>query len=173
MFEPQFHDTRVRPLDKADLKLVLSWRNHPEVRRYMYTKHEITPDEHQDWFDSAQQDPRKHLLVFEANSLPLGFVNFNEYVTRQIANWGYYAAPNAPKGSGRALGRAALNYAFNDIKLHKVCGQALDFNERSIKFHQTFGFQLEGTLRDHHFDGEGYHHVLCFGLLSHEWQPKF
>ena len=164
--------SQIRPMVHADLELVLTWRNHPDIRRYMYTQHEITLAEHQRWFERTLPDPKKHLLVFETNHQPLGFVNFNETGVGGIADWGFYAAPDAPKGSGRQLGRAALNHAFTQLKLHKICGQALAYNERSIQFHQTLGFQQEGILRDQHFDGERHHHVICFGLLGHEWQPN-
>ncbi len=156
----------------ADLERVLAWRNHPEVRRHMYTQHEITLDEHQCWFERTLQDPRKHLLIFELGNQPLGFINFSEFASGGVIDWGFYVAPNAPKGSGRKLGQAALNHAFTQLKLHKVSGQALAHNGRSIHFHQSLGFQLEGTLRDQHFDGERYHSVMYFGLLSHEWQPN-
>ena len=155
-----------------DLERVLAWRNHPDVRRYMYTQHEISLDEHQRWFERNLADPSRHLLIFEENHRPLGFVNFNEAGNGGIADWGFYAAPDAPKGSGRQLGSTALNHAFSQLKLHKVCGQALAYNQRSIQFHQSLGFQQEGILRDQHFDGERYHHVICFGMLCHEWQPK-
>ena len=138
----------------------------------MYTQHEITLDEHQLWFDRALQNPRKHLLIFELGKQPLGFINFSELAIGGIADWGFYAAPDAPKGSGRRLGRAALDHAFTQLKLHKVCGQALAYNESSIHFHQSLGFQQEGSLRDQHFDGKCYQDVVCFGLLSHEWQLK-
>jgi RimJ/RimL family protein N-acetyltransferase len=46
----------------------------------------------------------------------------------------------------------------------------LAYNARSIQFHKTLGFQQEAILRDQHFDGERYHHVIGFGLLGHEWQ---
>lgn len=164
--------SQIRPMVHADLGRVLAWRNHPDVRRYMYTQHEITLDEHQRWFERTLPDPKKHLLIFEVNHLPLGFVNFNEVGNGGIANWGFYVAPDAPKGSGRQLGCAALSHAFTQLKLHKVCGQALAYNQRSILFHQSLGFQQEGTLRDQHFDGERYHNVICFGLLSREWQPS-
>ena len=155
----------------ADLMRVLAWRNHLDVRRYMYTQNEITLDEHQSWFERTVQDARKHLLIFELDNQPLGFVNFSES-TGGVADWGFYAAPDAAKGIGRQLGQAALNHAFNKLKLHKICGQALAFNERSIQFHKTLGFQQERILRDQHYDGERYHHVICFGLLSHDWQAN-
>ena len=170
--KPDLQVTSVRSMAHADLERVLTWRNHIDVRRYMYTQHEISLDEHHRWFERTQQDPRKHLLIFEVDHLPLGFVSFAELDSSGVAEWGYYAAPDAPKGTGRALGRAALDYAFNEITLYKVCGQALAFNERSIRFHQSFGFKQEDVLRDQHFDGEQYHHVICFGLLRHEWQSK-
>lgn len=173
MTKPDLQLARVRPMAQADLERVLTWRNHLNVRRYMYTQHEISLDEHHRWFERARQDPRKHLLIFEVNHLPIGFVSFTELDSSGVAEWGYYAAPDAAKGTGRALGRAALDYAFNEITLHKVCGQALAFNERSIRFHQSFGFKQEGVLRDQHFDGEHYHHVICFGLLRDEWKSKF
>lgn len=165
--------SKIRPMVHADLDLVLAWRNHPDVRRYMYTQHEITYEEHQRWFDRSSPDPKKHLLVFEVNQQPLGFVNFNEAGSGGIADWGFYAAPTAPKGSGRLLGRTALSHAFLQLHFHKVCGQALAYNERSVRFHQSMGFCQEGILRDQHFDGERHHHIICFGLLAHEWQPNF
>ncbi|WP_298624453.1 UDP-4-amino-4,6-dideoxy-N-acetyl-beta-L-altrosamine N-acetyltransferase [uncultured Zoogloea sp.] len=159
----------VRPMNERDLDRVLSWRNHPEVRRYMYTQHEISIDEHARWFARASQDPERHLLVFEINMAPVGFINIHQIASGGIADWGFYAAPDAPKGTGRALGEVVLRYAFETTGLHKLCAHALAFNERSIRFHLNLGFQREGVLRQQHFDGQQYHDVVCFGLLASEW----
>lgn len=161
--------SKIRPMVYADLDRVLAWRNHPDVRRYMFNQHEITLDEHEHWFERTVQDPCKHALIFETGNQPLGFVNFNELSKGGIFDWSFHIAPDAPKGSGRRLGETALNYAFLHLKLHKVCGQVLAYNEHSIRFHQTLGFQQEGMLREQYFDGDRYSHVICFGLLSHEW----
>lgn len=161
----------VRQMTNDDLEMVLAWRNRFDVRRYMYTQHEISLSEHQRWFDVAHQDSRKHLLIFEIDNIPFGFVNFTESNCITVADWGFYLAPQSPKGTGRQLGRTALSYAFEKLNLHKICGQALAYNERSIKFHINLGFQQEGCLRDQHFDGQDYHNVECFGLLASEWSP--
>lgn len=164
--------SQIRPMVSADLERVFAWRNHPDVRRFMHTQHEITMDEHQRWFERAMLDTKKHLLIYEHNLQPLGFVSISETGRGGIVDWGFYAAPTAPNGTGRQLGRTALNHAFTQLMVHKVCGQALAYNERSIHFHQSLDFQQEGILRDQHFDGQRYHHTNCFGLLSHEWQAK-
>ena len=160
----------VRLMNECDLERVLSWRNHPEVRRYMYTQHEISWVEHTRWFTLASQDPERHLLVFEIEGNPFGFINIQQIASGGISDWGFYAAPDAPKGTGRALGQAALRYAFETAELHKLCGHALAFNERSIRFHLSLGFQREGVLRQQHCDGQQYHDVICFGLLANEWR---
>lgn len=160
---------RVRAMVSSDLELVLGWRNHLNVRSFMYTHEEITLETHQRWFDSAKGDARKYLLIFEVAGLPLGFVNFCETGNGRVADWGFYAAPDAPKGSGRQLGHTALTYAFNDLNLHKICGQALGYNERSIYMHQALGFVEEGVLHEQHFDGQRFHDVHQFGLLRAQW----
>ena len=161
--------TRVRPMLDTDLELVLGWRNHPDVCRYMYSQHEITLAEHSHWFERVSQDNSYHLLIFEIDDKPLGFINIHQIAEGGIADWGFYAAPGAPKGTGKQLGQAALHYAFITTGLHKVCGQALSYNESSIRFHQRLGFQEEGRQREQHFDGQHYYDVVCFGLLASEW----
>lgn len=163
---------RIRPMVHTDLACVLAWRNHPDVRRYMYTQQEITMEQHSQWFERALQDRCRHLLLFECGSQPLGFANFGELDYGRIADWGFYAAPGAPRGTGRRLARAALHHAFGLLDLHKVCGQVIAYNERSLRLHDAVGFKQEGILRDQYFDGERYHDVICFGLLQHEWQAR-
>lgn len=159
----------VRPMVAEDLERVLTWRNHPEIRKYMYTQQEIQLSEHAKWFATARREPGRRLLIFEIDSSPLGFVSFSQAAPGEISNWGFYLAPEAPRGTGTSLGETALSYAFEELKIYKVCGQALAFNDRSIRLHRKLNFHQEGTLRHQHFDGVTYHDVVCFGLLSAEW----
>jgi len=157
---------------RGDLDLVRGWRNHPDIRQFMLTRHEITPEEHQRWFERVSRDPDKHLLIFEQEGEPLGFVHFSGKVASGSVDWGFYTSPTAPKGTGRKLGMAALDYAFCTIGCHKVCGQALAFNTASIGFHLAMGFQQEGVLRQQSRIGDDYHDLICFGLLRQEWLER-
>ena len=158
----------VRRMVAADLDAVLRWRNHPDVRRYMYTQHEITPAEHRAWFERASADRRRHLLIFESDGTPAGFVSFALGDEAGVADWGFYLAPEAARGLGQALGTAALEFAFKELKLRKVCGEALEDNERSIKFHERLGFAREGVLRRAAAGQTA--GVVCFGLAASAWR---
>lgn len=163
-------DQRLRAMQEGDLDRVLAWRNHPDIRKFMYSQHEIGREEHRAWFEKAVSDPARHLLIFESDTEPSGFVSIAQHCEPRIADWGFYLAPDARSGSGKQLGDCALEYAFSHIGLHKLCGEALIYNERSISFHERLGFHREGVLRDQHFDGKKFHAVIKFGLLRSEWQ---
>lgn len=165
-------DCRIRVVNEKDLPIILSWRNHEEIRRYMFTQHEISLEEHENWFLRAKDDPKLRLLIVEDELGPFGYVQFNKVSQGGVADWGFYVGPYAVKGSGTKLGHAALNYAFTELGLHKICGQAIVGNEASIRFHQKLGFIQEGILRDQQSINDVYHSIICFGLHASEWQLK-
>ena len=152
--------------------MVLAWRNHPAVRGFMLTQHEISLEEHHQWFARVKLDKTRQQLIVMDGTAPLGFVQFNSVSQGGIADWGFYVRPGAPKGSGTMLGQAALMHGFHIFGLHKVCGQAIESNSASIAFHQKMGFQEEGRLRDQQRMGDRYQTLVCFGLLAKEWQER-
>lgn len=156
-------------MEEFDLDCVLQWRNSEHVRRYMYTRHEIQADEHRAWFGRKSRDPAWHQLIFEQDRVPQGCVSIHVTGLGGIAEWGFYTAPDAPKGTGRQLGMDALDHCFSTLHLQKVWGQCLASNLASVSFHERMGFLREGELRNHHFDGKTYENVLWFGILAHEW----
>lgn len=162
----------LRVMEERDLQSVLAWRNHPEVRRYMFNSGEIAWSEHVAWFAAASTNPRKHLLVFESDGVLLGFINFSESASGGIAEWGFHAAPDAPKGTGKHMLGLALIHGFTQLGLHKISAQVLQGNPRSLVLHRQLGFSEEGCLREQHGDGTSYQSVYCFGLLQREWQAS-
>lgn len=169
MTRADFERCTLLPLAAEHLALVLGWRNHPAIRENMLQQHEITAAEHRDWFERVAPDPSRRLLVGWDGGAPIGFVHLANAVPGGSGEWGFYAAPGAPRGSGTRLCAAALDLAFGELALHKVCGQALAFNAASVRMHERLGFAREGVLREQHRIGATYHDVICFGLLQRDW----
>lgn len=159
----------LRKMAEQDLAQVLAWRNHDDVRRYMFGSGLIAMEQHQRWFAGATLDSTRALLILERDGVPSGFVNIKFDAQSRVGSWGFYVSPDAPRGTGKIMGKLALAYAFNNLGLHKLCGEVIAFNERSLRFHERLGFTEEGRLRDQYFDGAVYHHVISFGLLAGEW----
>ena len=163
----------LRPIMQEEVELMLSWRNAPNVRANMYTRHEISLDEHLAWWARIQQRADQHYFMYEFNHTPLGIVGFSGIdVSSQNSSWAFYAAPDAPKGTGSKMEFLALEFAFNDMALHKLYCEVIAFNSSVIKLHHKFGFTTEGIFREHHKIGDQYVDIYRLGLLSDEWKER-
>jgi UDP-2,4-diacetamido-2,4,6-trideoxy-beta-L-altropyranose hydrolase/UDP-4-amino-4,6-dideoxy-N-acetyl-beta-L-altrosamine N-acetyltransferase len=133
--------SRLRVMQNQDLVTVLRWRNHPTVKKFMLNTHEIGMREHLTWFERVSVDSSRMLLIYERRGVPMGFVQFSGLYDPRGAEWGFYLAPQAQKGTGRALGTAALKFGFIRLGISKIIGEVLPENAASIKFHQRLGFE--------------------------------
>jgi UDP-4-amino-4,6-dideoxy-N-acetyl-beta-L-altrosamine N-acetyltransferase len=114
----------------------------------MRTQHVINAQEHAQWFEKSINDELRRILIVQDAGSPIGFVQFDLQSQCTEAEWGFYLAPNAPKGGGYILGVTALNYAFNEMGIQNVCGKVLSSNSSSVKFHKKLGFILSGQEND-------------------------
>ncbi|WP_394135651.1 UDP-4-amino-4,6-dideoxy-N-acetyl-beta-L-altrosamine N-acetyltransferase [Aliivibrio fischeri] len=162
-----------KSIEEKDLEMILEWRNAPFVRKNMYTSHEIKLSEHINWYKSISKDMSKQYFIVAIDDVPVGVVGFSEInKVKGIATWAFYTSSDAPRGSGSYIEYYALEYAFNDLGLHKLRCEVLGFNQSVIKLHQKFNFMIEGKLRDAFFNEEEelYHDIYHLGILSSEWQ---
>jgi UDP-4-amino-4,6-dideoxy-N-acetyl-beta-L-altrosamine N-acetyltransferase len=161
--------TILRPMTEADLEQVLSWRNAPEIRGQMFHSSPITLEEHQKWFKRCCATPGHVLLIYEEADTPCGFVQWKPAgIHPDIIHWGFYKAPEAARGIGTRMLRAAIDFAFDICKAHKIYAEVLEKNSASLHLHRKLGFTEEGKLREHYPDGNGYQAVFCFGLIQQE-----
>jgi len=160
----------IREVHDKDLSYLLEWRNHPDVRKFMLTQHVITLDEHLSWFQRRAQDDSCKQMVVENYDEPIGFVQYDRVTVGGIIDWSFHVKPGSPKGTGRGLGGAALNYAFRQLCVHKVCGQVLGNNMASIGFHEKMGFIKEGQLREQVKLNGKYYDICFYGLLDRDWE---
>jgi UDP-4-amino-4,6-dideoxy-N-acetyl-beta-L-altrosamine N-acetyltransferase len=162
----------LRTLTEPDLKLILAWRNAPEVRAQMYSSNEISEKEHRAWFERMQTDSTVCWYIHEnVDGVADGMACFTQYSqTKRSAFWGFYMSPGAKPGMGTSLGIDALDHAFSGLNLHKLNAEVLSSNLRSLRFHEKLGFMKEGIFRDFHFDGSRYLDVVRYGIVDTEWQ---
>lgn len=111
--------------------------------------------------------------MYERDGSALGIVGFM-LIDGASANcsWAFYAAPNAPRGTGSQMEFLALEHVFSSLELHKLHCEVLAFNTPVIKLHQKFGFQVEGIFRQQHRIDSDYIDIYRLGLLASEWANK-
>lgn len=166
-------DFNLREIEKYDLELILKWRNSERIRTNMFTDHIITMQEHAKWFERIKHDSNSLVLIFEKKTNPLGLVSFTGIDKKNSkCNWGFYLGEINLPGTGTIMGYLGLNYAFEKLKIRKVCGEVFAFNSASIKFFNKLGFIEEGRLRKHILKNGIFEDVVLFGLLKEEWHKR-
>lgn len=63
-----------------------------------------------------------------------------------------------------------LQYAFDDIKLHKISLNVYENNIAAIRCYCKCGFQEEGRKRDHSFINNEYFDLIQMGILENEFR---
>ncbi len=72
------------------------------------------------------------------------------------------------KGIGYAVCKLILNYAFTDLNIRKVSLAVYENNPAAIKLYHKLGFEQEGRLRKHIFEGGSYYDKFYMGLFAEE-----
>jgi UDP-4-amino-4,6-dideoxy-N-acetyl-beta-L-altrosamine N-acetyltransferase len=157
----------------ADLDMVRRWRNSPSVNAVMRTRHAIEPEEHRQWFERSVADASRRLWIFESPLGPNGFVQFQDVIPGRRTHWGFYAAPNAPKGTGRSMCAAALSRIFDESGVAAVEAEVMEDNLRSIALHEVLGFTRQGSSPSSHRSAEGRPlSIWLFALESGVWSVQ-
>jgi UDP-4-amino-4,6-dideoxy-N-acetyl-beta-L-altrosamine N-acetyltransferase len=163
----------LRDLRPDDEPVLLRWRNLPEVARYMYSDHQITPAEHGEWFSSIPGDPKRRYWVIVCEGEDVGLVNLYDIdAANSRCFWAFYlASPSVRgKGVGSFVEYSILQHVFDEMGLDKLCCEVLGFNEPVVKMHARFGFQQEGLFRRHVVKNGEPMDVVRLAILSEDWQ---
>jgi RimJ/RimL family protein N-acetyltransferase len=73
------------------------------------------------------------------------------------------------RGYGAEALRLALQFAFQELNLHRVQLTVFSYNLRAIALYEKLGFMREGVYREHlQRDGKR-HDMYLYGLLCDEW----
>ena len=124
----------------SDSRLLYMWRNHQNIRRFMRQTQAITWATHRRWLARQLGNPDYVLLIYYENGTPLGSVNFTR-ITERVCEWGFYAAPDAPRGTGTKMLRTAIAWARLCLDVEKICAQVREDNVASVRLHEKLGFR--------------------------------
>lgn len=165
----------LRPVREEDREMLRTWRNLPEVSRYMYTDHHISEEEHASWFERIMKDSTCQYWIVQKGRADVGMVcltNIDERHRR--ADGALYLGETTLRGRGVGLSMLFLlmEQAFDYRRLHKLCCEEIAFNTGTIRMTKRFGFQVEGVLREHALKEGRFVDILCLGVLDKDWREN-
>lgn len=146
----------------------------PELVRLTGSKESFTHDEVVGFFLQCilAEDRQDFLLVAEDGRI-VGESVINE-IDWEARSGNFRIAIFQPDVRGKGLGtwmvQVTRDFAFGELKLHRLGLTVFSFNEPARKAYLAAGFQVEGALRDAVWDGTGYGDEVLMAILEEEWR---
>ena len=164
----------LRPLLEVDEGLIRTWRNSDPVRMHMFSPELIAAKEHQRWFANALAGDSNRYRVLVFGGSPLGFVSFSPVAdTGDTWSWGLYIGnPDAPRGSGSALGSLALDHAFSELGARTVVSEAMADNKGALALYSRLGFVRTGMRQVTRRSSSDPEDVVILAISRSEWSSS-
>lgn len=81
-----------------------------------------------------------------------------------------FRASERGKGIGNWAAQVTRDFAFADLKLHRLELNVFSFNPRGERTYLSTGFRREGVRRDAVADGNGYVDDILMAMLEADWK---
>ena len=148
-------------------------RNQDGVRKYMYTDHIISLDEHLAWVQHLQRNNQQAVFIVLMDGVVGGVVSVNEIDRINLkSDWAFYLNASIWGGLGAALEFGLINFIFQTRGLEKLNCEVIKTNEAVVKLHKKFGSVEEGFRRENIIKNENRIGVFCLGLTKSDWVKK-
>jgi RimJ/RimL family protein N-acetyltransferase len=162
----------LRPIEEADLEFVTEGVNHPEVRPFVGQSFPTSVARERRYLEELNERTDAVSVLAVAGDERIGVVEFDP-VDREagVADMAIWMHPDHHgSGYGREATELMLDYAFDELRIHKVTAEAYDLNAASRGILESVGFVHEGVGREDAFLRGEYRDTHYYGVLEGEWR---
>lgn len=167
---------RLRKMSSEDVSIYHRWRNDMEVMQFTNPSLDVFTYADTENFVKGiteSHNSKGYMIEEVKTNKPIGvtslinidYVNRNAESIIDIGDKDYWS-----KGFGRESFSLLLDFAFNELNLHKVYLRVFSFNERAIRLYQKLGFYEEGKLKEQLYRNGDWHDVVFMGLLKRNYK---
>jgi UDP-4-amino-4,6-dideoxy-N-acetyl-beta-L-altrosamine N-acetyltransferase len=134
-------------LDASQNEMVLSWRNDEGVKKWMYTSHDISIDEHLKFIEFLKSSDLQIYFLVRKSDEDIGVINFKDFdKDKKSAYFGLYSNPSTKVlGVGRVLEEVSIEYATNILNLEVLKLEVYEDNKPVINLHKKYKFEKYDT----------------------------
>ncbi|MGB3696330.1 MAG: GNAT family N-acetyltransferase [Gordonia sp. (in: high G+C Gram-positive bacteria)] len=166
-----FAAPRLRALERTDLPFVHGLFNDPDVMRYWFEPAHATLTDLEESFTQQRGSDRERRFIVESAGRRVGLVElvYIDYVHRNCEFQIIIAPGEQGRGYAGAATRAALDFAFTALNLHKVFLLVDTENAAAIHVYEKSGFTVEGVLVQEFFAGGAYRDATRMGIFQADY----
>jgi RimJ/RimL family protein N-acetyltransferase len=162
----------LHPIEEEDLEFVTEGVNHPQVRSLVGQSFPTPLARERRYYEEMNARTDAVQVLVTADGDRVGVVDLDP-IDREtgVAELGVWIHPDRHRrGYAREAVELMVDYAFAELRVHKVTANAYADNEASRGMLESVGFVEEGVGREDAFFDGVYHDTHYFGVLEDEWE---
>jgi RimJ/RimL family protein N-acetyltransferase len=146
------YGVQLKTLTSDQLEMVRSWRNHPEVSRFMFDQQTISPEQQQAWFRKISHDEQcaHYVIYYRQQEMGLIYIHSADNTPlsqSKIIEPGMYLTYTSPyRGTLLAFSPALtmIDYCFDTLRCNHLIARVKHDNQPALRFNQQLGYKEVG-----------------------------
>lgn len=132
----------LREMKKEDAPYIVSWRNDPDIKKWMFNQNDITIEEHLKWFAEYKKNRKDYIICIRQKNKPIGTVSFTDIVGNS-AEVGKMIGDKKYWGGGYAKEAFLiwLNIGFKIWDFYSITAKTMSNNVKNIELNKRIGFR--------------------------------
>ena len=166
----------LRPIEEKDLPFMQQLVNDPDLEQLIVGwSFPVSMKDQQQWFQNFHNTDKfiRYIIETETDGV-IGLTGLREidWKNGTAKGGGIRLLKKEMRSKGVATDAymTMLRYAFNELRLHRVCTAALDYNGASLHFMEKCGFKREGVLRDAVYKNGSFHDEIILACLKSDYE---
>ncbi len=165
----------LRAIEKEDASLLRTLINSIEVENMTVGWNPPVSKYNQDnWINNyADSDAQIRWMIEVDNGVTIGMIVLSDIDWKNRVGFVHYKINpferDRKKGDTKNALYAVLQYAFDELGLHRIEGSILSYNTFSMKLIKSMGFTKEGTYRKKVYKNGEWHDEEFFALIDEEF----
>ena len=169
---------KLRTVEQKDLEQLKNWRNREEFKKHFREYLELNDLNQIEWFENEVNKSNRTIMfsIVDAgtdNLIGCCGLTYINWVYRN-ADFSFYIGKDDlyidELGYSIEAAKILLDYAFNQLNLHKIWTEIYEFDNQKKKFLRLLSFNLDAKLREHYFYDGRWWDSLIFSLLKEEFK---
>lgn len=163
----------LRFLNEKDTDLIVKWRNKDEVRKRFIYQELFTRESHESWVHNMVNTGKvvQFIICIHEKDLPIGSVYVRDIdQVHHKGEYGIFIGEDYARGRGigTRAARLMIQYAFCELKLHRLFLRVFADNKQAIASYEKAGFSKEAYLKDDVcIDGQ-YRDIVLMACINDE-----
>lgn len=169
----------LHPTEQETLAATVAFFAEPEFAEGFNTRVPETLESAARWLEKSEKEQGKTRWDFDVRSRederPIGIAGLMD-LDAVNGSAELYVGIGEPSMRDHGYGTEAigvlLDFAFAELRLHRVQLRVWDFNARARHVYERMGFRHEVRYREGHYRHGRYHDIHYMSLLADEWAAK-